>query len=62
MKLKVVDKDTLEALSMGQAVGRYFAYLLAMLPIFLGFIWIAFDDKKQGWHDKLAGSVVIRGE
>lgn len=62
MKLKVVDKDTFEALSMGQAVGRYFAYILAMLPIFLGFIWIAFDEKKQGWHDKLANSVVIRGE
>ena len=25
----------------------------------LGFIWILFDSKRQGWHDKLAGTVVI---
>ena len=25
----------------------------------LGFIWIAFDKRKQGWHDKIAGTVVI---
>ena len=25
----------------------------------MGYIWIAFDDRKQGWHDKLAGTVVI---
>ncbi len=62
MKLKVVDKETLEGLSVGQAVGRYFAYLVSILPLLLGFIWIGFDEKKQGWHDKLAGSVVIRGE
>ncbi|QPJ62933.1 MAG: RDD family protein [Candidatus Nitronauta litoralis] len=62
LKLKVVDKDTHQALSMGQAVGRYFAYIIAILPLFLGFIWIAFDENKQGWHDKLAGSVVLRDE
>ncbi len=62
LKLKVVDKDSLEALSLGQAIGRYFAYLIAMIPLCFGLVWIAFDDKKQGWHDKLAGSVVIRGE
>jgi uncharacterized RDD family membrane protein YckC len=31
-----------------------------MLPIFLGFVWVAFDRRKQGWHDKLAGTVVVR--
>jgi uncharacterized RDD family membrane protein YckC len=28
----------------------------------LGLIWVAFDPKKQGWHDKLAGTVVIRSK
>lgn len=28
--------------------------------LFLGFIWVAFDDRKQGWHDKLAGTLVVR--
>jgi uncharacterized RDD family membrane protein YckC len=31
-----------------------------MIPLFLGFIWVAFDARKQGWHDKLAGTLVIK--
>jgi uncharacterized RDD family membrane protein YckC len=31
-----------------------------MLPLCLGFIWVAFDRKKQGWHDKIARTVVVR--
>ena len=60
LKLKIVDATTGEKPSPGQAVGRYFAYILATIPLCLGFIWIAFDKRKQGWHDKLAGTVVIR--
>ncbi|HKF94921.1 MAG TPA: RDD family protein, partial [Gammaproteobacteria bacterium] len=29
-------------------------------PLGLGFLWIAFDKRKQGWHDKLAATVVVR--
>jgi uncharacterized RDD family membrane protein YckC len=29
------------------------------LPLCLGFLWVAFDARKQGWHDKIGGSVVI---
>jgi len=60
LKLKIVDAKTGNKLSLGQAIGRYFAYIVSMLPFFLGFIWIGIDPKKQGWHDKLAGTVVIR--
>jgi uncharacterized RDD family membrane protein YckC len=28
--------------------------------LYLGFIWVAFDPRKQGWHDKIAGTVAIR--
>lgn len=59
-KLKVVDAKTGGQLSIGQAIGRYFAYIVAMLPLGLGFIWVGIDKKKQGWHDKLAGTVVIK--
>jgi len=41
------------------AMGRY---LISKLALYLGFIWIAFDRRKQGWHDKIAGTVVVRGE
>lgn len=59
-KLKVVDATTGNVLTVGQAIGRYLAYFLASIPLLLGIIWIAFDKKKQGWHDKLANTVVIR--
>lgn len=59
LKLIIVDAETGGKLSNGQMVGRYFAYLLSTLPIGLGFLWIAFDPKKQAWHDKLSSTLVI---
>ena len=58
--LIIVDAETGGKPSTGQFVGRYFAYYLSAIPLLLGFIWVAFDKRKQGWHDKLAGTVVIR--
>lgn len=60
LKLKVVDATTGNVLTVGQAIGRYLAYFLASIPLLLGIIWIGFDNKKQGWHDKLANTVVIK--
>ena len=59
-KLKIVDAKSGNKMALGQAIGRYFAYILAMLPLGLGLIWVGIDKKKQGWHDKLAGTVVIK--
>jgi uncharacterized RDD family membrane protein YckC len=57
---KIVDARTGGALSVGQSIGRYLGYFVSALPLGLGLIWVAFDGRKQGWHDKLAGTVVIR--
>jgi len=57
---KILDEATGKPASTRQLVGRYFAYYVSTIPLFLGFIWVAFDVKKQGWHDKLAGTVVVR--
>ena len=59
-KLEIVDAATGNKMSTGQAIGRYFAYILSILPLCLGLIWVGIDKRKQGWHDKLAGTVVIR--
>jgi len=59
---KIVDAKTYGPPSAGQLVGRYFAYIVSTLVFMLGFIWVAFDKRKQGWHDKLAGTVVIYDE
>ncbi len=57
---KVVDAVTGEHPSTPRYIARYVGYLLSFLPLGLGFIWIAFDKRKQGWHDKLSGTVVVR--
>ena len=60
LNLEIVDVNTGSKISTGQAIGRYFAYILAAIPLCLGYLWVAFDQKKQGWHDKLANTVVIK--
>jgi uncharacterized RDD family membrane protein YckC len=62
LSARIVDASTFGPPSTGKLIGRYFAYLVSIVPIFLGFLWIAFDKRKQGWHDKLAGTVVVRDE
>ena len=57
---QIVDAHTGQAPSLGQYLGRYAAYFLATLPLCLGLIWVGLDARKQGWHDKLAGTVVVR--
>ena len=57
---KILDATTGEPASTGQLIGRYFGYFVSMIPLFLGVIWVAFDKRKQGWHDKLAGTVVVK--
>ena len=59
-KLTIVDAKTGGKPSTGQFIGRYFGYYVSMIPLFLGIIWVGIDKRKQGWHDKLAGTVVIR--
>jgi len=59
LSLKIVDANTLAPLSTMQSIGRYLGYYVSMFGMMLGFLWIAFDARKQGWHDKLARTVVI---
>jgi uncharacterized RDD family membrane protein YckC len=61
-KSVIVDANTLSAPSTFQNIIRYLAYFISFAALGLGFIWIALDKRKQGWHDKLAGTVVIIGK
>lgn len=56
---KIVDAKTGARPSTARLVIRYFAYLVSALPLFLGFIWIGISRRKQGFHDKIAGTTVI---
>ncbi len=56
--LRVV-QTTGEEMTLGLAFLRWVGYIISKIFLYLGFIWVAFDRRKQGWHDKIAGTVVI---
>ncbi len=60
--LEVVDAATGNTLTTSQAIIRYIAYIPSALALGIGFIWVAFDPKKQGWHDKIAKTVVVKNK
>lgn len=60
LRLKVLDEKTGENVTPDQAILRYIGYFPATFVFFIGLIWVAFDPKKQGWHDKMAKTVVVR--
>jgi uncharacterized RDD family membrane protein YckC len=45
---------------LGRSILRYIGFFISAIVVFIGFIWVAFDSRKQGWHDKIAGTVVVR--
>lgn len=60
MNLRVVSAETGELLDPGKAILRYVGYLISALPLALGFLWIIWDEKKEGWHDKIAKTRVVK--
>jgi uncharacterized RDD family membrane protein YckC len=58
LNIRVGDADG-NRISFMNATGRYFAKILSAVILFIGFIMIIFDDKKQGLHDKLANTYVV---
>jgi uncharacterized RDD family membrane protein YckC len=57
--LKVVRADG-GAMEWVTVIVRALACFFSAVVVGLGFIWIAFDREKQGWHDKIAGTLVVR--
>ncbi len=66
MNTKVVKVDTPDpsaGIGFGGAILReIIGKFLSAIIILLGFLWIIFDSKQQGWHDKIASTVVIKLE
>ncbi|MBU0506574.1 RDD family protein [bacterium] len=59
VKLKVITADN-KRLSLKQAFIRNITQLLSRHALFIGYIWAAFTKKKQGWHDLIAKTYVIK--
>ncbi len=58
--LQILDAQTGNMLTVKQAILRYLGYIPSGIFLCLGYIWIGFDAKKQGWHDKIAKTVVVK--
>ena len=55
--LRVVRTDGTR-LRFGNALRREIGYLVSYI-LYLGFLWILFDNRRQGWHDKIGGTIVV---
>ncbi|MEI2784675.1 MAG: RDD family protein [Candidatus Nanopelagicales bacterium] len=58
MGVRVVRLDGKPMTYVGSAL-RWFGYLASLLPLGLGFFWVVIDDRRRGFHDKIAGTCVI---
>ena len=59
MSIKLVNASG-ELLTMGQAVVRVVVAIFSGLVLLIGYLWAIWDANKQTWHDKAAGSFVVR--
>jgi uncharacterized RDD family membrane protein YckC len=57
--IKVIRTDG-SSLTILQAFIRYIGLFVSIACLFIGVIWAAFDANKQGWHDKIASTYVVR--
>lgn len=60
MGIKLVDAQTFDTPPTGRLILRFFAYYVSALAFCLGFLWVAFDSKKRGFHDMIAKTLVIK--
>lgn len=58
LDIKVTDTDG-RRIGFTRATGRYFSKILSTIILFIGFIMVAFDSRKQGLHDKIADTLVV---
>ena len=59
MGVRVADAVTGAPIGYKRALIRRLGYYLGGIVFYLGWLWVLFDSRRQAWHDKLAGSVVV---
>ncbi len=60
MRIRVVRFDG-GRIGWSGAIMRFLGYIIAVVPFFLGFVLVAFDSRRQGLHDRIAETFVVRG-
>lgn len=61
MGIRVTDEHGAR-ISFGRAVARHFARILCELTLFIGYLMILFNERGQGLHDRIAGTLVVRND
>ncbi len=59
LKIRIVKEDGAKV-SFVDAFIRELASYISAVVLFLGYLWVLWDPKKQAWHDKVAHTVVVR--
>jgi uncharacterized RDD family membrane protein YckC len=60
MDCRIVDTRTGRRIGAARSVKRTLGLIVAVLPAFLGLLWMIWNSRRQGWHDLFADAVVIR--
>jgi uncharacterized RDD family membrane protein YckC len=57
--IEIRDAVSFELMTRKQMIKRFLGYIASGIPLTLGFVWMIFNKKKQCWHDKIAGTIVV---
>jgi uncharacterized RDD family membrane protein YckC len=60
MKIKLIGTDGTYPIGYGKGLLRWIGMIVSAVVILLGYVWILIDKKNQGWHDKIAGTYVVK--
>ena len=58
--MRVVDESGQKAGFFKVLIRETIGKIVSAIVLFLGYIWILFDGKRQGWHDKIGGTFVVK--
>jgi uncharacterized RDD family membrane protein YckC len=59
LRIRILRTDG-SPISLGQAFLRYLGYIISAIILLIGYLMIAFDRRKQGLHDKIADTFVVK--
>ena len=59
IRIKIVSKDG-RPIHFAEALVRCLSSIISAMALLIGFFWVGWDRDKQSWHDKIAGTIVVK--
>ncbi len=60
VEIKLIRADGVGPIGYKKGFFRWVGMEISGMVLLLGYIWILIDKKRQGWHDKIAGTYVVK--